>query len=98
MRHPNHDDSLHVELDDEVGEKKTQWNGSAVEVTAHLVPRFLWSTASIDVFLDGRCILSKRAASSSLRARVQRNFNTADRSIESNFRGDMRPLIGSPTG
>jgi len=33
------------------------WNGSQVEVQAHLVPRFLWSTASIDVFLDGQCIL-----------------------------------------
>jgi hypothetical protein len=26
-------------------------------VRARVVPRFLWTTASIDVFLDGRCIL-----------------------------------------
>jgi hypothetical protein len=34
-----------------------QWQGSAVEVRARLIPRFLWTTASIDVFLDGQCIL-----------------------------------------
>jgi len=34
-----------------------RWQGSAVEVQARLVPRFLWNTASIDVFLDGKCIL-----------------------------------------
>jgi hypothetical protein len=34
-----------------------RWRGSAVDVQARLVPRFLWSTSSIDVFLDGQCIL-----------------------------------------
>jgi hypothetical protein len=34
-----------------------RWQGGRVEVQARLVPRFLWSTASIDVFLDGQCIL-----------------------------------------
>jgi hypothetical protein len=34
-----------------------KWRDSAVDVQARLVPRFLWSTASIDVFLDKRCIL-----------------------------------------
>ena len=34
-----------------------RWQGSTVEVKARLVPRFLWNIASIDVFLDGRCIL-----------------------------------------
>jgi hypothetical protein len=34
-----------------------QWQGGLVEVQAQLVPRFLWSTASIDVFLDKQCIL-----------------------------------------
>ena len=33
------------------------WQGSKVDVQARLIPRFLWSTASIDVFLDGDCIL-----------------------------------------
>jgi hypothetical protein len=33
------------------------WQGSKVDVYARLVPRFLWSTASIDVFLDRKCIL-----------------------------------------
>lgn len=33
------------------------WQGSKVEVEARLIPRFLWTTASIDVFLDGDCIL-----------------------------------------
>ena len=34
-----------------------RWQGRVVEVKARLVPRFLWNTASIDVFLDGQCIL-----------------------------------------
>lgn len=34
-----------------------RWQGSPVDVQARLVPRFLWTTASIDVFLDGECIL-----------------------------------------
>jgi len=35
----------------------TQWNGSRLGVKAKLVPRYLWQTASIDVFLDEQCIL-----------------------------------------
>jgi hypothetical protein len=34
-----------------------KWQGSTVDVQARLVPRFLWNTASIDVFLDGQPIL-----------------------------------------
>src|SRR5579862_8710236 len=34
-----------------------QWQGNKIDVRARLIPRFLWSTASIDVFLDGQCIL-----------------------------------------
>jgi len=34
-----------------------RWQDSAVDVQARLVPRFLWSTASIDVFLGEQCIL-----------------------------------------
>jgi|SRR5579862_2478337 len=34
-----------------------QWQGSTVDVRTRLIPRFLWITASIDVFLDGQCIL-----------------------------------------
>jgi hypothetical protein len=34
-----------------------KWKDSTVDVQARLIPRFLWSTASIDVFLDGQCIL-----------------------------------------
>jgi hypothetical protein len=37
--------------------KVIQWQDSTVDVQARLVPRFLWSTASIDVFLGGQCIL-----------------------------------------
>jgi len=33
-----------------------RWQDSAVDVQARLDPRFLWSTASIDVFLDEECI------------------------------------------
>jgi len=35
----------------------TSWQGKAVSVRAHYVPRFVWTTASIDVYLDDRCIL-----------------------------------------
>jgi hypothetical protein len=34
-----------------------KWKDSTVDVQARLVPRFLWNTASIDVFLDKQCIL-----------------------------------------
>jgi len=34
-----------------------KWQDSMVDVQARLVPRYLWNTASIDVFLDGQPIL-----------------------------------------
>jgi hypothetical protein len=34
-----------------------QWNDHRIDVRAALVPKFLWSTASIDVYLDGVRIL-----------------------------------------
>jgi hypothetical protein len=34
-----------------------KWHDSTIEVQARLVPRYLWCTASIEVLLDGRCIL-----------------------------------------
>ena len=34
-----------------------KWQDSPVNVQARLVPRFLWTTASIDVFLGEQCIL-----------------------------------------
>jgi hypothetical protein len=34
-----------------------KWQGGTVDVQARLVPRYLWNTASIDVFLDGQPIL-----------------------------------------
>jgi len=33
------------------------WNSQPVTVTSHLLPSRLWQAASIDVFIDGRCIL-----------------------------------------
>jgi hypothetical protein len=57
MAHLPREDARDFELDDAVPGAKTFWHGSTVEVTARLVPRYLWTTASIDVFLDGRCIL-----------------------------------------
>jgi hypothetical protein len=33
------------------------WNNHRIDVTAALIPRRLWTTASIDVFIDGNCIL-----------------------------------------
>lgn len=35
----------------------TRWGGKTIEVRARLVPQFLWTTASIEVFLGGDCIL-----------------------------------------
>jgi hypothetical protein len=32
-------------------------SGKIYQVRAHLVPRYFWTSASIDVYLDGRCIL-----------------------------------------
>jgi len=37
--------------------KIIKWRDSTVEVQARLVPRWLWTTASIDVLVDGRTIL-----------------------------------------
>lgn len=34
-----------------------QWQGSPVDVQARLVPRYLWNTASVEVFLAGQRIL-----------------------------------------
>jgi hypothetical protein len=45
------------DFNDDIGQPKLLWEGSAVEVRARVVPRYFWTTASIDVFLDGRCIL-----------------------------------------
>lgn len=33
------------------------WQGNELYVKAKLIPKFLWSTASIDVFLNSECIL-----------------------------------------
>jgi len=33
------------------------WQGHAVTLASRLVGRFLWSTASIDIFVDGNCVL-----------------------------------------
>jgi hypothetical protein len=38
-------------------EQAADWQGHAVTLTARLVSRLLWSTASIDVFVDGNCVL-----------------------------------------
>ena len=34
-----------------------EWRGRSVEVTGHLIPRYLWTTASIDVYIDSDCVL-----------------------------------------
>ena len=33
------------------------WHGSAVSVRSHVVPRYLWTTVSINAYLDDQCIL-----------------------------------------
>jgi hypothetical protein len=38
-------------------EGTVRWHDSVVSVRARQVPRFLWTTASIDVYLDEQCIL-----------------------------------------
>jgi len=39
------------------GNEAIEWQDGKVEVEARLVPRFFWTTASINVFLGGQCIL-----------------------------------------
>jgi hypothetical protein len=34
-----------------------EWRGRTVEVTGRVIPRFLWMTASIDVYIDSECVL-----------------------------------------
>ena len=36
---------------------QTDWNGSKLTVQSSLIPKILWQTASINAFLDGKCIL-----------------------------------------
>lgn len=38
-------------------EGPVNWHGGIVSVRSRQVPRFLWTTASIDVYLDEQCIL-----------------------------------------
>jgi hypothetical protein len=57
MRYSTWDAHPGFEFDDEIPQAKIRWHGSVVEVKARLVPRYAWTTASIDVFLDGRCVL-----------------------------------------
>jgi hypothetical protein len=57
MSNPEWDGLGDPDFNDDVGQPKLLWEGSTVEVRARVVPRYFWTTASIDVFLDGRCIL-----------------------------------------
>ena len=57
MSHRGWDDLPDLDFNDDIGQPKLFWEGSTVEVRARVVPRYFWTTASIDVFLDGRCIL-----------------------------------------
>ena len=57
MRYAACDAQPGFEFGDEIPPAKIRWHGSEVEVKARLVPRYGWTTASIDVFLDGECIL-----------------------------------------
>jgi hypothetical protein len=34
-----------------------RWRDIDVEVRARVVPRYFWTTASIDVYLDGQCLI-----------------------------------------
>ena len=34
-----------------------EWKGQSVVVSSALIPRRLWQTASIDVFVNGECVL-----------------------------------------
>jgi len=34
-----------------------EWRGQSIEVTARLIPKFLWTTASIDLFVNSTCVL-----------------------------------------
>jgi hypothetical protein len=38
------------------------WNGVAVLVRSRLIRRYLWTTASIDVWVDGNCVLRSGGA------------------------------------
>ena len=57
MRYQAWDAHPGFEFGDVIPHAKIRWHDCAVEVKARLVPRYLWTTASIDVFLNGRCIV-----------------------------------------
>src|SRR5271155_148805 len=54
-----------------------RWKDHNIDVQARLVPRFLWTTASIDVYLDGKCILKTGGQLKSTGSR-RGNFADAD--------------------
>jgi hypothetical protein len=57
VRYETRDALPDFDFDSEIHPAKIRWRGSEVEVKARLVPRYFWTTASIDVYLDAQCIL-----------------------------------------
>ena len=57
MRYSEWDAHPDFEFGVGIPDAKIRWHECPVEVKARLVPRYFWTTASIDVFLDGRCIV-----------------------------------------
>jgi hypothetical protein len=55
-------------------EPQAQWNGTTLTATSKLVPKLLWQTASIDIFINGKCILQsggQAKVTGSLRAQFE---------------------------
>jgi hypothetical protein len=58
-----------------------EWRGRTVEVTARFIPKYLWMTASIDVYLDSGCVLQtggKLESTGSVIARFYDSGSTHD--------------------
>jgi hypothetical protein len=62
---------------------KVEWRGKAIQVRAELIPRFLWSSASIDVYLDGEKIFRTGGKIQSIGSHVEKvRFGGSEHDVE----------------
>ena len=73
----------------EVMSEAIQWKSNVIDVQARLVPRFLWTTASIDVFLNGQSILKTGG-----QMKLTGSFSTAFSHSEATHKAELSWGVG----
>jgi|SRR6266480_4945490 len=72
-----------------------EWKGQPVFVTATLIPRFLWQTASIDVYVNSECILRTGGRFKFIGSHTSQ-FNQSGTSHEAELRWGLASLRSFP--